>query len=155
MRLIRNLVLLLFLGLAACSDKAMVDDGEVVANAVIANSVYVEHEGMGRVMGAMLYRVGVRNSDTGVMELSNTAPTAVPEGPVIVYIFKTILPFQREAMQREHVDVEENTAYLLRHGAKFEMDEFRKMKKIGRIDPSLGDAELAALFGVQVRLVVH
>jgi len=140
---------LFLLVLAACSG----GDQEVVANQIQANSVVVDHQGKVRVMGVTMYSAGVENPETGKMELTNGAPRQVgPGGPVTVYIFKIISPQGREVMKRERIKAEENTAYLVHHDARLGMDEFRKMKKIGRIDPSLSDAELAALFGVHVQV---
>ena len=137
--------------LAACFGDTNEVGRDLVVGEIRADSVVVDDLSKVRMMGIVLYSAGNENSETGKMELTTGAPRPTgPGGPVTVYIFRRISPSAREHMDRERVDAQENTAYLIRHEAKLGMNEFRKMKEIGPIDPTLSDHELGALFGLSM-----
>lgn len=71
-----------------------------------------------------------------------------PAGPTVVFVFRSLAPEDAAQLSRDRIDAQENTAYLLPEAARDSVDALRAMRKIGAIDPALGNEQLARQFGV-------
>lgn len=163
----KNLAMLLsplLLLVAGCSNSESQGEGAAVAETaddgdaavalapgdIVANNVVVDHNGSASSIGSISGRpFGAVSPETGKVVWTGANGQLWPSGPTIVYIFKSLPIESVELLKDYEIEVEENTAYLLPYGAEIGIDAFKEMQRIGPIDPTLSNMELAALFGVK------
>ncbi|NOX82363.1 MAG: hypothetical protein GXP06_05135 [Alphaproteobacteria bacterium] len=134
---------------AADTDSAIVDEPAALAlGDIVANNVIIDHDGATLAIGDFKIAFGQPDPETGEMVFTRQFGAPTLAGPVIVYVFKSITPDNAEHYKDLEIEIEENTAYLLPHGATPNSEAFMKMQRIGPIDPSLSNDELGALFGI-------
>jgi hypothetical protein len=130
---------------SADSDAAVILEPEDIA----ANNVIIDHNGSASSIGPISGRpFGAVNPETGKVVWTGAPGRLWPSGPTIVYIFKSLPIESVEFLKEFEIEVDENTAYLLPYGAEIGIDAFKEMQRIGPIDPTLSNLDLAALFGV-------
>ena len=130
-------------GATDANDDALV---ALVAEDIVADNVIIDDNGSAISIGPLSGRpFGAPDPETGEIVWTGAATIMGPSGPTIVYIFKSVPDGASEGLD---FVIEENTAYLLPYGAAMNLEALEQMRRIGPIDPSLTNEELAASFGV-------
>lgn len=119
----------------------------ITAEQFSADNVLIYYGHTMATYGPMALSLGMLNPATGQNEFTGGAfSSPQPVGPKVVFIFKAVDAGQKAAFAEEGVKIENNVAYLLPEHATVSFDVFKEATALGRIDPALGDEEIAQLF---------
>lgn len=146
--LLRIFVPLAALVVSACSGDNAKNLPPVEAGAYEADNVIIDHMGMTKTSGPMVFSLGEPDPNTGEMLYTGRVGGPEPSGPRIVYVFKLLQPELRRELSANGIHVKSYNAYLLPERAKVTQEALGAAEPLGSIDPEMSDKEILALFGL-------
>ena len=141
----------LILLVAACGENNTGERAATVkAGEVVADNVVIDDNGRARSAGPMAFALGEPDPQSGEMIYTGRVGNPMLLGPKIVYVFRAIPQEASARFAEQGLKISEHTAWLLPEKTQPDADAIRNATFLGKVDPTLSDEQVLALFGIGV-----